>query len=68
MITSDRINALNVVWSALETYRCDLIPEGDKAYDAQWNEICTAMAFLTEELGIDSSLDLDELVSRGEAL
>ncbi len=44
---------LRVVWVALETVREDLIPEGDPNYDAQWDEITSAMAVITEELGLD---------------
>ena len=27
------------------------IPEGDPAYDAEWSDICTAMAWIEEDLG-----------------
>jgi hypothetical protein len=42
---------LNIVWDALEAYRADLIPEGDEQFDAIWNDVCTAMAVIEEELG-----------------
>lgn len=45
---------LRVIWDALEAYRADLIPEGDKQYDEIWSEICTAMAFITEDLDCPS--------------
>lgn len=38
------------IWDALHGYREDCIPEGDEAYDEQWSDICTAMAWLREEL------------------
>jgi hypothetical protein len=44
---------LDVVWDALHSHRETCIPEGDPAYDAEWDEICTAMAWITEELGVD---------------
>jgi hypothetical protein len=44
---------LAVVWAALEAYRADLIPEGDQSYDEEWDDICTAMAVIAEDLGID---------------
>jgi hypothetical protein len=44
---------LMIVWAALDAYRADLIPEGDESYDEEWNNICTAMAVITEDLGID---------------
>ena len=41
---------LQTVWAALEAYRSDLIPEGDPDYDEKWNNICTAMAVISEDL------------------
>jgi hypothetical protein len=41
---------LNVIWNALESFRELYIPEGDSNNDRQWNDICTSMALLTEEL------------------
>lgn len=41
---------LNIIWDALCAYRADLIPEGEPAYDEEWNDICTAMAWIEEEL------------------
>ena len=41
---------LDEVWDALHAFREDLIPEGDEMYDRQWVDICTAMAWITEEL------------------
>lgn len=46
---------LDVVWNALEAYRADLIPEGDKQYDEIWSDICTAMACITEDLGLEGA-------------
>lgn len=43
-------DALKTVWQALEAYRDDLIPEGDPSYDEEWNDICTAMAVIEEDL------------------
>ena len=40
---------LETVWDALEAYR-DFIPEGDKANDDQWSDICTAMAWIDETI------------------
>ena len=42
-----------IVWRALEAYREFLIPEGDPDYDKQWNDICTAMAVIEEDLKND---------------
>lgn len=41
---------LQIIWSALEAYRADLIPEGQPEYDEEWSDICTAMAVITEDL------------------
>jgi hypothetical protein len=48
---------LDIIWNALAALREDLIPEGDPLYDAQWNEICEAMAYLAEDLGIEEQTD-----------
>lgn len=42
---------LETIWVALECHRENSIPEGVDDYDAEWNEICTAMAWIAEELG-----------------
>lgn len=52
----DTEQSLAVVWAALDAYREDLIPEGDLVYDAAWDHVCTAMAWITEALG-----DLEEI-------
>ena len=41
---------IQIIWAALEAYRADLIPEGQPEYDEEWNNICTAMAVITEDL------------------
>ena len=41
---------LDLIWNALEFYRENGIPEGDKDYDLEWNDICTAMAWIEETL------------------
>lgn len=41
---------LETVWLGLEGYRENCIPEGDKQYDEEWGEICTAMAWIKEDL------------------
>lgn len=41
---------LDAIWAALGDYRENCIPEGDKSYDSQWEEIATAMAWITETL------------------
>ena len=43
------------IWGALHGFREDCIPEGEKAYDEQWDEICTAMAWIQEELGVEDN-------------
>ena len=39
-----------LLWNALHSYRETCIPEGDQDYDNEWNEICSAMAFIDEDL------------------
>jgi hypothetical protein len=47
---ADRSTWIETIWPALWAYREDCIPEGDESYDTQWDEICTAMAWITEEI------------------
>jgi len=48
----DMKEQLNTVWDALEAYRSDLIQEGDEMHDAIWDEVCTAMAVIEENLKV----------------
>jgi len=41
---------IDIIWDALEAYRADLIPEGDEQFDEIWDDICTAMAIIEEDL------------------
>ena len=46
---------LNVIWNAL--HRIPLASDPDRDYrneitDEQWDDICTAMAWITEDLGV----------------
>jgi len=44
---------LEIIWNGLESHRENCIPEGlDEAYDEEWSEICTAMAWVREALGL----------------
>jgi len=43
---------LDTIWSALHAYRADRIPEGSADHDNEWSDICTAMAWITEELDL----------------
>ena len=45
---------LSTVWAALECHRENTIPEGDAQHDQQWNDICTAMAWIGEILGVEN--------------
>ena len=56
---SDRESWLATVWEALGAYREDLIPEGEEMYDEQWDDICTAMAWIREELGLPDEVEME---------
>ena len=43
---------LDIIWDALEAYRADLISEGDEQHDAIWDEVCTAMSVIEENLKV----------------
>jgi hypothetical protein len=47
---NDLDSILETIWHGLEGYRENCIPEGDKNYDEEWGEICTAMAWIKEDL------------------
>ena len=47
---NDMESILNTIWLALEGYRENCIPEGQAEYDEQWSDICTAMAWIQEDL------------------
>ena len=57
MTEQETKNNLSIIWDALHCFREDCIPEGEEMYDEQWDEICGAMANITEELGLDSGDD-----------
>lgn len=46
---ADKVSWLETIWDALHGYREDCIPP-DEEYDYIWNDICTAMAWIGEEL------------------
>ena len=51
----DTAESLETIWSALHQFRESLIPEGDEAYDDNWGDICTAMAWVSEALQRDTA-------------
>ena len=48
----DMKQQLDIVWDALQAYREDLIQEGDEQHDAIWDEVCTAMSVIEENLKV----------------
>ena len=48
----DTKQQISIIWDALEAYRSDLIPEGDEQFDEIWDEVCTAMAVIEENLKV----------------
>jgi hypothetical protein len=51
----DRGSQLTTLWHALDAYREDCI-SGDE-YNAQWDDLCTIMVWLEEDLEQFDSLD-----------
>jgi hypothetical protein len=48
---NDLDSILETIWLALEGFRENCIPEGqEQSYDDQWGDICTAMAWVEEDL------------------
>ena len=62
MTRNDTPEQLNLIWEALFAYREDLIPEGDPDWDDLWSDICTAMWWITEDLGYENDPETGELV------
>ena len=63
---SDRASWLETIWDALHCHRENSIPEGDKMFDREWDDICTAMAWVTEEMGMENTPDgITDLVRDG---
>ena len=54
MTRNDTPAQLDLIWDALESYRENIIPEGDKSHDDAWSDICTAMWWITEDLGFEN--------------
>ena len=48
---NDMESIFDTIWNALEGYRETCIPEGlEPHYDEEWSDICTAMAWIQEDL------------------
>jgi hypothetical protein len=58
MTRNDLDSILETIWQALEGYREDCIPEGQADYDDQWSDICTAMAWIQEDLNHQEEIEL----------
>ena len=43
---------LEIIWDALHAYREDSVSEGDEMHDAIWDEVCTAMSVIEENLKV----------------
>ncbi len=46
-------DSIKIVWLALEGYRQFVIPEGSKENDQAWDDVCTAMAIIQEDLDLE---------------
>lgn len=64
---NDKGQWLETIWDALGSHRENCIPEGEPSYDAQWDDICTAMAWLTESLGLELDDHGDYIEMEGKA-
>ena len=49
--------AIAQIWSVLEDYRDNKIPEGTPNFDDEWDNICVAMAVIQEDLGCEEDMD-----------
>jgi len=55
--SNDPKSWVECIWEALHAYREDCIPESDPMYNEQWDDICTSMAWISEELGVAQPQD-----------
>jgi hypothetical protein len=42
--------SIETVWEALEEFRDEWIPEGTELNDRRWDNVCLAMAWISEAL------------------
>lgn len=50
---------LDTIWNALHAYRADSIPETNPDYDSEWSDICSAMEWLREDLGLPDQAEYE---------
>lgn len=55
----DAASWIIALWEPLQHWRHTLCEEGDEEDDKDWDEVCTVMAWLTEELGYEYNSDGD---------
>ena len=55
----DAASWIIALWEPFQHWRHNLCEEGDEEDDKDWDEVCTVMAWLTEELGYDYNSDGD---------
>lgn len=48
LLAHDPETWMETIWDALHSFREHQLPEGDDQYDEQWDDICTAMAWIEE--------------------
>ena len=48
----DTLESMDYIWEVLSDYRENCIPEGVDNNDDIWDEICTSMAWIEEEIGL----------------
>tara|TARA_R110000796_G_scaffold3212_3_gene12280 strand:+ start:2014 stop:2298 length:285 start_codon:yes stop_codon:yes gene_type:complete len=66
MIIDHRAN-LDTIWEVLQMAREDCISEdGGGSHDEQWQDVCLAMAQVSEELGIDEVAEEQAMMAAEE--
>lgn len=54
---ADKESWLDTIWSALDSYREKLEAGEEETGGPSWDDVCTAMAWIGEELGMDPEVD-----------
>ena len=67
----DQYQSVDYIWNVLCDYRENSVPDGVDDNDEIWDEICTAMAWIEDALGIRHGKKIEEKhcgIERDEAM
>ncbi len=53
----DKETWLEIIWDALWCYHEDCISRAKPPYDKEWDDICSAMAYIREDLELPDEIE-----------